>query len=388
MQIPPAIVSSPHRARRGVVALVLGVVLTTVPASAWLRAAATCPAPDSDADALPSIACLRQLYGGPRANWPAADVQPGVVWQELAPLPKPLDPPDNPTTPDKVALGQRLFNDPRLSRSGQIACASCHERELGWADGRRVSFGHDRQPGRRNAPSVRMAGHMQPLFWDGRAPTLEQQSLMPIADPLEMASSIDAAMTTLRSDPTYRQAFAEVFGSAPMTSAHLGQALAAFQRSLSPQGRRFDRFLAGNANALGDAELRGLHLFRTRAGCMNCHNGPTLSDQSFHNLGLHFHGRPRQDLGRYEVTGDAADSGRFRTPSLRGVADTAPYMHNGLMPRLDAVLLFYNVGGGKPRAPAQPAADAAPFPQPDPLLQPLNLRRDQLQDIEAFLRTL
>jgi cytochrome c peroxidase len=121
---------------------------------------------------------------------------------------------------------------------------------------------------------------------------------------------------------------------------------------------------------------------------MNCHSGPALTDNGFHNLGLHFHGRARQDLGRYEVTGDPADSGRFRTPSLRGVANTAPYMHNGLLPRLDGVLAFYNVGGGKPRAPAVPAADAPPFPQPDPLLLPRGLSRQELQDLEAFLRAL
>ncbi|WP_313245201.1 cytochrome-c peroxidase [Stenotrophomonas rhizophila] len=337
---------------------------------------------------MPGDACLRYRYTQPAAQWPAPHIDPGVAWQELAPLGPPPQPRDNPSTPAKIALGQRLFNDPRLSRSGQIACASCHERDLGFADGRRVSFGHDRQPGRRNAPSVAMAAYAHTQFWDGRAATLEDQALEPIADPKEMAFRAEDAASRVRADADYRTAFAAVFGDDRVDTRQLAQAIAAFERSLAPSRNRFDRFLGGQSRALDDAQLRGLHLFRTRAGCMNCHNGPALTDNGFHNLGLHFHGRARQDLGRYEVTAHPADSGGFRTPSLRGVANTAPYMHNGLLPRLDGVLAFYNVGGGRPRAPAVPAADAPPFPQPDPLLRPRGLSRQELQDLEAFLRAL
>ena len=174
------------------------------------------PARDSPCPAVlpvrPDPTCLRALYSGPRAGWPAPEVAPGVAWQELAPLGPPPQPRDNPSTPAKVALGQRLFNDPRLSRSGQIACASCHERDLGFADGRRVSFGHDRQPGRRNAPSVAMAAYAHTLFWDGRAATLEDQALEPIADPKEMAFRAEDAASRVRADADYRTAFAAVFG--------------------------------------------------------------------------------------------------------------------------------------------------------------------------------
>ncbi|MGG6343850.1 cytochrome-c peroxidase [Stenotrophomonas indicatrix] len=336
----------------------------------------------------PEGVCLRALYSGPSAGWPAPDVEPGVLWYELAPLPTPVDPADNRSTPAKVALGRRLFFDPILSKSRQLACASCHDPDLGWADGRRVSFGHDRQPGRRNAPSVAASAHVAPLFWDGRASTLEQQALRPIADRIEMGFTAQGAVRRLRGDASYRHAFNEVFAQPRIDAAQLGQAIAAFERSLSPRNSRFDRFLRGNVHALEDAQLRGLHLFRTTAGCMNCHNGPALTDNGFHNLGLHFHGRSRQDLGRYEITGDPADSGRFRTPSLRGVASTAPYMHNGLIPRLSGVLAFYNAGGARPRPPAASAANADPFPQPDPLLRPRGLSRQELQDIEAFLQSL
>lgn len=365
-----------------------------LPVAALLLGGAGMPAPAQDTPcpkvlpARPDAACLRALYSSPAARWPAPEIESGVAWQELAPLPAPVDPADNPSTPAKVALGRRLFFDPVLSKSRQLACASCHDPDLGWADGRRVSFGYDRQSGRRNAPSVATSAHVAPLFWDGRAATLEAQALHPIADPIEMGFSTQGAVRRLRRDVSYRREFNEVFAQPRIDAAQLGQAIAAFERSLSPRSSRFDRFLRGNARALDDAQLRGLHLFRTQAGCMNCHNGPALTDNGFHNLGLHFHGRPRQDLGRYEVTGDPADSGRFRTPSLRGVADTAPYMHNGLIPRLSGVLAFYNVGGGRPRALASLPADAPPFPLPDPLLRPRGLSRQDLQDIEAFLQSL
>lgn len=365
-----------------------------LPVAALLLGGAGGPAPARDTPcpdplpARPDAACLRALYGGPAAQWPAPDVEPGVTWQELAPLPVPVDPAGSPSTPAKVELGRRLFFDPILSRSRQLACASCHDPDLGWADGRRVSFGHDRQTGRRNAPSVLASAHVAPLFWDGRAATLEAQALGPIADPVEMGFSVNGAVRRLRRDARYRSEFSTVFEQPRIDAQQLGQAIAAFQRSLSPRNSRFDRFLRGNARALDDAQLRGLHLFRTQAGCMNCHNGAALTDNGFHNLGLHFHGRPRQDLGRYEITADPADSGRFRTPSLRGVANTAPYMHNGLIPRLSGVLAFYNVGGGRPRAPTDLADDAPPFPQPDPLLRPRGLSRQDLQDLEAFLQAL
>lgn len=335
----------------------------------------------------PDAACLRLLYAQPIVAWPAPQIDPGVHWNELGVLPPVQHPPHNPTSPAKVALGKRLFNEPALSRSGQIACASCHEAELGFADGRRVSFGHDRQTGRRNAPSVRMSAYATSLFWDGRAATLEDQALLPIADPKEMAFSADEAAARLRAQADYRAQFNAVFGNDAVTPQQLAQAIATFERSLAPRSNRFDRFLAGRRELLDDTQLQGLHLFRTKARCMNCHNGPALTDNGFHNLGLHFHGRPREDLGRYEISGSPADSGAFRTPSLRGVARTAPYMHIGSLKTLDAVLLFYNVGGGKPRA-RDGVAGTGPFPQPDPLVQPLGLNAEERQALQAFLEVL
>jgi len=330
-------------------------------------------------------ACLRMVYAQSIERWPAPHVDAGVDWQELAALPPtPPEPSDNPATPEKIALGERLFHDPRLSRSGQIACASCHEPDLGWADGRKVSFGHDRQRGRRNAPSVLMSAWAEPLFWDGRAASLEEQALMPIEDPLEMAFTLPELEQRLNHETDYPELFADVFAEPFVNAANLARALATYQRSLSPRNTRFDRFLGGQRQLLNDQQLLGLHLFRTRARCMNCHSGPALTDNRFHNLGLHFYGRPRQDLGRYEVTGDPADVGAFRTPTLRGVSRSGPYMHHGLLPQLRGVVNLYNNGMPHPR-PTPEQRDDPLFPQPDPLLKPLGLSAHEIEAISAFL---
>lgn len=334
------------------------------------------------------FACLRRVYQQPITQWPAPHIDPGVSWQEMAALPrKAPEPADNPGTAEKIALGARLFDDPRLSVSGQIACANCHDRQLGWSDGRSVSFGHDRQTGRRNAISVAMSGFAEPLFWDGRAATLEAQALHPILDAREMAFTPEGAAQRLQQSGDYVASFTQVFGDDEITPERLAMALAAFQRSLVPRFNRFDRFLEGRHSALNDQQLWGLHLFRTRARCMNCHFGAALTDNQFHNLGLHFHGRARQDLGRYEVTGNPDDSGKFRTPSLRGVGKSGPWMHNGLFHDLRGVMNMYNAGMPRPRPNARQQNDPT-FPKPDPLLQPLDLHRSEIEAITEFLRTL
>jgi len=332
--------------------------------------------------------CLRRVYARPIAEWPAPTVDAGATWQELAPLPDAAPAPaDNPQTPDKIALGKRLFEDPRLSRSGQIACASCHDRQLGWGDGRSVSFGHDRQAGKRNASNVSMAGFASPLFWDGRAATLEAQALHPIQDSTEMAFAPRELEKRLNRETDYPAAFAQVFGERRITMARVAQALASYQRSLVPRFNRFDRFLEGQRDVLDDQQLWGLHLFRTQARCMNCHSGPALTDNRFHNLGLHFYGRSKEDLGRYRVTGNPADSGKFRTPTLRNVGKTGPYMHSGGFMELRGVVNMYNVGMPRPKPKAGQENDPL-FPQTDPLLQPLDLHRTELEAITAFLQTL
>ena len=331
---------------------------------------------------------LRARYSGPPETWPAPALDPGIEHRELAPLPEPTFPKENPYTKAKAELGQHLFFEPRLSGSGQIACASCHEPELGWADGRAVSFGHGRQPTRRNAPSVFTAAFGQSFFWDGRAKTLEEQAAEPILNDGEMNAEPAAVVARLKKVPEYRKRFKEAFGSDEITMGRVGQAIATFERAVARAGRfsAFDRFLRGDPDALSDAAVRGLHLFRTDARCLNCHNGPLLTDEQFHDVGLSYYGRALQDLGRHAVTGRAEDVGKFKTPSLRNVARTAPYMHNGLF-ALDGVLNMYNAGMPTLRRKAGQQDDPL-FPTKSPLLKPLGLNRQDHADLTAFLESL
>ncbi|MGO3027978.1 cytochrome-c peroxidase [Pseudomonas helleri] len=335
-------------------------------------------------------ACVAQLYRQPVAQWPVPQVDADVHWQEMAALSDHAPaPPENPFSEAKAELGKKLFNDPKLSRSGQIACASCHEADMAFADGRRVSFGHDRQSGRRNASSLVMSGYSTHLFWDGRGGSLEQQALHPIVDPVEMAFDIPSLLERLNADATYRQQFAQVFGPGPITPELTGQALATFQRTLVKATRNtaFEQLLRGRPQRMSDEQLYGLHLFRTKARCMNCHFGPALSDEQFHNVGLSYYGRKYEDLGRYEVTRQPQDVGAFRTPSLRLVMKTAPWMHNGLFVNMEGTLAFYNMGMPRPRPTAQQANDPL-FPGTSERLKALNLDKDELRALRSFLDTL
>lgn len=335
-------------------------------------------------------ACIAQQYRQPVAQWPAPQVDTDVDWQEMAALPAHAPaPPENPFSEPKAALGKKLFNDPTLSRSGQIACASCHEADMAFADGRRVSFGHDRQSGRRNAPSLVMSGYSTALFWDGRGGNLEQQAMHPIVDPVEMAFDIPQLLQRLNTDTAYREQFAQVFGPGPITTQQTAQALATFQRTLVSATRNtpFEQLLRGRPQRMSEEQLYGLHLFRTKARCMNCHFGPALSDEQFHNVGLSYYGRKYEDLGRYEVTRKPEDVGAFRTPSLRLLMKTGPWMHNGLFVNMEGTLAFYNMGMPRPRPNAQQVDDPL-FPRTSDRPKALNMDKDELRALRSFLDTL
>lgn len=326
---------------------------------------------------------LRTLYAGEPESWPLPRLGEGARFTEFGPLPRLPEP-----TPGERALadiGKRMFDDPKLSRSGQIACASCHSPELGMADGLRTAFGHDRQRGRRNAQSLYAAAWMTPLFWDGRAATLEDQAIHPMLDGKEMAGTARLIEARINRDEGYRTAFRAQGHHRRVTLQDAAAAIAAFERTLRPPRSRWSRVMERGVSVLTDQELAGLHLFRSKAGCAACHNGPLLSDGQFHNLGISFYGRPREDLGRYEVTGDPTDVGRFRTASLLGLSRTAPYMHNGLFPTIEDVVSLYNAGGGKDRI--QGKSDV-PAPIHDPLLTPLKLTREERESLAAFLKVL
>jgi cytochrome c peroxidase len=329
---------------------------------------------------------LRALYSGPSSTWPAPEIDEGVAFVELGRVERPA-PPDDPRHQARVDLGQTLFFDARLSGPGQMACASCHEAELGWGDGRATSFGHGFQPLARNAPSILNAVFGASFFWDGRAATLEDQALAVFENQDEMHASVDHVVATVSSSRGYRARFEAAFGDDEPTIERVLQAIAAFERTVVSDGSAaFDRFLAGDSEALDDAAVRGLHLFRTKARCANCHHGPLLTDFGFHDLGLSYYGRKLEDLGRYRVTGDPADVGRFKTPSLRNVARTAPYMHNGLF-ALDGVLNMYSAGMATLRRKPEQADDPL-FPTKSPLLKELDLDAGEKADVIAFLEAL
>jgi cytochrome c peroxidase len=332
------------------------------------------------------IAELRRLYATDPADWPAPTLDPGVEHRELG-VPGPVQhPADNPPTPAKIELGKLLFFEPRMSGSGQLACASCHDPDLGWADGRTASFGHNRRLLARNSPSILNGGRRSALFWDGRAASLEEQAHLVMTNVDEMHSGDAVVVDQLAKVPEYVERFRDVFGVESPTLKEVGMALAAFERTVSGATTRFDSFARGRSAALSDEALSGLHLFRTDARCMNCHNGPLLTDDKFHNLGLSLYGRRFEDLGRYNHTKQPGDVGKFRTPSLRDVTHTAPYMHNGLFD-MQELLMLYNAGMPRERRRRDQIDDPL-FPEKSPLVKPLGLNKRDLADIEAFLGSL
>jgi cytochrome c peroxidase len=331
---------------------------------------------------------LRAQYGKPSEEWPAPVLDPGVPHQELAtpgavPYPEGMEP-----TPAKRDLGMSLFFDPRLSGSQQISCSRCHDPEKGWSDGRSLATGVFMEMLHRNTPGLHGIAHAKSLFWDGRSPTLEDQARAVILNPKEMAGDPKVIVGRLKAEEEfYPPKFKEAFGDPEITFERVLQALAAFQRGLGVGRSGFDKFMAGDQSALSDSALIGLHLFRTEARCMNCHGGPMFTDDSFHNAGLTYYGRRFEDLGLHAVTGKPGDVGKFRTPSLRNTGRTGPWMHNGLFPSLRGVLNLYNAGMPRPKRRENQMDDPL-FPETSPLLKPLGLDATQLDDLEAFLRSL
>ncbi len=373
-----------------------------------------------------NIACLRTQYAGPACHWPAPDIDAGIAWTEWTTVPPPSAPPstwlaanagrtqlaEDIQKPDVVALGQMLFFDAHLSRKGQVSCASCHQPQRAFTDGRPLAVGEDRLMGRRRSTPLFAAPFAPRLFWDGRAESLKAQVLGPVQDSREMNHDLTDAIARLRNLPPYPAQFLKAFGpgefgpgdvrkdqavdgvavdgvavdTAAVDTDRLARALAAFVATIRPQATRFDAFLNGHHNVLNDRELLGLHLFRTQARCMNCHNGPLLTDHQFHNIGLSFYGRRNQDLGRFEVTRDLADLGTFRTPSLRNVSQAGPWMHNGLFTDLKGLLRMYNAGMG--RDPAQAAPPDVYAPRKSEHIRPLALSADDIDALLAFLNVL
>ncbi len=331
---------------------------------------------------------LRAAYSKPASQWPAPEIDDSVKphFQEIGVLPNIPHPAENPYTDAKAELGKKLFFDPRLSGTGEMSCTSCHEPDLGWADGRTLAFGHSRKELKRNTPSILNAGMIKPLFWDGRSTTLEEQARDVLLNEDEMRNTPEGVRERLAKITGYTNDFAKVFGSSDPTIQNVAKAIATFERTVTSKRNQFDLFARGESEIITDAAVRGLHIFRTTGRCINCHMGPLFSDNRFHNNSLNNYGRKGQDLGRYDATKKVEDVGRFKTPSLRNVTRTAPYMHHGMFD-LETILDMYN--GGMPNIKRRPNQANDPlFPTKSPLLKELGLNEHDIADLKAFLETL
>lgn len=266
----------------------------------------------------------------------------------------------NPITREKAALGRKLFFDPALSRDGTISCATCHERERGFTDAHPRAVGIAGRRGPRRSPALINRAWGKSHFWDGRAATLEEQVLQPIANPDEMDSTAEAAARRVGLSGT----------------AELAAALATYVRTILAGGSRYDHYLQGDRSALSPAELAGLKLFRGKANCASCHVGANLTDERFHATGA----GDLSDRGREAVTRSAADRGAFKTPTLREVARRAPYMHDGSLATLAGVIEHYDRGGAAPGGRRPEHLDTE--------MQPLHLTTEEKKQLEAFLRSL
>lgn len=284
-------------------------------------------------------------------------------------------PADNPLTNDKVELGRLLFFDKRLSKNSTIACASCHMAQFAFTDGRKVSTGIHGLKGDRSAPASFNRVFSTVQFWDGRAATLEEQSIGPFTNPVEHGfANYDEMIAKMKKIAGYRKLFRQVFGT-EVTIDGVGKAIASFQRTILSGNSPADRFDQGQEEkAISAAAQNGLVLFREKARCARCHSGFNITDEKFHNLGIGWDDN-KVDLGRYMVTKNPEEIGAFKTPTLREIARSAPYMHDGRFKTLEEVVNFYNKGGVK-------------NPHQDNLIIPLELTEQEKHDLVEFLRTL
>ena len=281
------------------------------------------------------------------------------------------EPKTNPTTAAKVNLGRNLFFDPRLSGSGAISCATCHNPGLGWGDGLAKGVGHMGTQLGRHTPTIINVAFGEPYFWDGRAPTLEEQAKGPLTSPKEMSMSVDIALPMLRSIPGYVDAFALAFPGQPISLETVASALASFERTVVSSDAPFDRWVKGDDHAISPEAVRGFVLFNGKANCAVCHSSWRMTDDGFHDIGLHDTDRGRAAIAPGIVQLERA----FKTPTLRNINQRAPYMHDGSLRTLAAVIDHYNSG-----FETRPSLDTN--------IHPLGLTKQDKEDLLAFLDTL
>jgi cytochrome c peroxidase len=308
---------------------------------------------------------LSSVYGEDLSNW------------KLPPVPIPKD---NPQTKAKIALGHQLVFDTRLGKDNALSCTGCHDPNVGGGGPTPRAFGQGGELGRW-APSWDNAAYYTSLFWDGRAASLEEQTgalpghMGPLSAPAEMGGTVDEAVARLNAIPGYKKKFNAVFGS-DATPENVAKAIAAFERTLVATHSPFQRYVNGDKKALSASAKRGFEVFRTKALCTTCHTPPLLTDNNFHNIGVPQVGPLKEDDGRSAITKDAADKGKFKTPSLYNSASFAFFMHDGAFSTLEEVVDHYNKGGN-PKDKNQ-----------DPLIMPLKLSAKEQSDLIAFIKSL
>ena len=291
----------------------------------------------------------------------------GLVAAEPAGLPPVSHPKDNPPTAEKISLGKQLFFDGRLSADNKVSCASCHDPAKGFSNGEQFATGVEGQKGGRNSPTIINSAYGKLQFWDGRAKNLEDQAMGPVQNPIEMKMTVEAVVAKLNAIEDYKKQFQQVFGS-DVTSDGMAKAIAAYERTVLSGDAPFDKFKAGDKAALSEAAARGMKLFLGKANCSACHAGASFTDNSFHNIGV-----LGTDEGRATINKSVGDKAAFKTPTLREIVRSAPYMHDGSMKTLEEVVAHYNKGG-------------SPHPQLDEELFPLKLTEAEAADLVTFLK--
>jgi cytochrome c peroxidase len=274
----------------------------------------------------------------------------------------------------KVSLGKQLYFDGRLSKNNAISCAFCHNPMTGFADPNQTSVGVGGQRGGRQSPTVYNTAFNLFQFWDGRAGSLEEQAIGPIHNPVEMAETHDNVVPKIGKIKGYQELFQKVFGTG-VSLQGIAEAIAAFERTIISTNSAFDKFVLGDPQAMSEDAQRGMAVFKGKGRCILCHNGSNFTDNHFHNTGVPQVGPMKEDLGRYEVTRRGADKGAFKTPTLRSITETAPYMHDGAFKTLEEVVDFYDKGGNA-------------NPNMDTRLKPLGLSPEEKTGLTAFLKAL
>ncbi len=286
---------------------------------------------------------------------------------EPAGFPAVQHPKNNPPTTEKIALGKQLYFDGRLSADNKVSCASCHDPAKGFSNGEQFATGVEGKKGGRNSPTVINTAYQKFQFWDGRAQSLEEQALGPIQNPIEMNLTLDAVVAKVKAIEGYKKQFQQVFGT-DVTSDGIGKAIAAYERTVLSGDAPYDKFKAGDKAALSEGAQRGMKLFFGKANCSACHAGAIFTDNGFHNIGI-----PGKDDGRFTITKFEGDKGGFRTPTLREIARSGPYMHDGSLKTLEEVVAHYNKGG-------------TPNDQLDEEIFALKLTNEQMADLVTFLK--